>query len=75
MTEWGWEKLRRVGWKGADGRGCYEAIFRRGGAGIISCPGLDYRRIRFWAAHPKLAMKAIHLSGRDPAEFDGEVIN
>ena len=75
-SEWIWERYERTYLTRPDGRKCYIGHFRR--EVIPVPPGIaawDNLAVVFWAKHPIIAMRAIWQSGRDPAEFHGQMVN
>jgi hypothetical protein len=71
--DWGWTSYKRCAWAGTkDGRRLYGAHFRADSSAPL---GWRTLYIQFWAQHPIRALREIADSGRDPNEFNGQVMN
>ena len=65
--EWGWTSYRGTGWvRSADGRRLYEAHLRTFGSprGFSTCT------LRFYARHPRLALRALCQGKKSLAELE-----
>ena len=70
VWDWLWERCERTYVTRADGRQMYYGHF-------VLRPGLPEERceVRFWAKHPKWAMRDIANSCKHPCTFADQVIN
>lgn len=69
--DWGWERYERTYWQREDGRKLYIGHFRSSN----DPNAWTLTQIKFWARQPVVAMKAICQSGKDPLEFQNQVVN
>jgi len=71
--QWLWKKYERAYWMDDGERRLYIGHF----VALPQEPGDRYKEccIRFWARHPRRALRKIIASGKHPMIFDFEIIN
>lgn len=72
-STWGILRYEKTLWMDGDGRRMYIGHFYKGS----HFPGQSWEEcsIRFWARKPRVALRTICQSGKDPAEFADKEIN